>query len=105
MRIETVIPESDRKKIEKYQEKIQERMESYFDDIDSSVLIPEQTKIIQNMGNDLAIKLYEKCIEDVYTYMVPQTILIAENEEDKKILEGLIRKDDSYRKWKQNQEQ
>lgn len=102
MKIETVIPERDREKIEEYQEKIQERMESYFDDIDGAVLIPEQAKIIQKMKNDSAIKLYEKCIEHVYTYMVLQTILIAESEEDKKILEGLIGENGSYWKWEQN---
>lgn len=94
MKIETIIPERDREKIEEYQEKIKERMESYFDDIDidsaPAFSICETTKAIRMMENDSVIKLYEKCIEHVYTYMVPQTILIAESEEDKKILEGLI---------------
>lgn len=90
MKIETIIPERDRKKIEEYQEKIQERMEPYFDDIDSAFSIREMAETIRMMENDSVIKLYEKCIEHVYTYMVPQTILIAESEEDKKILEEII---------------
>lgn len=92
MKIETVFPEQDRKKIEQYQEKIKERMESYFDDIDSASAfsIREMTKSIYMMEHDLAIKLYEKCIENIYTYSVPQTILISENEDDNQILKGLI---------------
>lgn len=102
MRIKTMFPEHDRKKIEEYQEKIKERIESYFDDIDgaSAFSIREMTKAIRMMEHDLAIKLYEKCIENIYTYSIPQTILIPESEEDKKILEGLIGENGSYRKWK-----
>lgn len=94
MRVETVITEQDRKRIEEYQEKIKKRMESYFDDIDidsaSVFLIREMTKAIRMIEHDLAIKLYEKCIENIYTYSVPQTILIAENEREREILKGLI---------------
>lgn len=82
-------------------------MESYFEDIDnaSAFSVREMTKAIRMMENDPVIKLYEKCIENIYIYSVPKTILIAENEEDKEILKGLIDENGSYRKWKQNQEQ
>lgn len=62
MRIQTMLPEQDRKKIEEYKEKIQERMESYFDDIDSASAfsIREMTEAIRQMNNDPIIKLYEK---------------------------------------------
>lgn len=96
MKVETIISEKDRKQIEKWKSKIQEIMESYFDDIDidspSAFSICETTKAIRMMEHDLAIKLYEKCIENIYTYSIPQTILIAKNEEDKKILKELIGK-------------
>lgn len=87
-----MLPEHDRKKIEEYQEKINDIMESYFDDIDnaSAFSIREMTKAIRMMENDSVIKLYEKCIENIYTYSIRQTILIAENEMEREILEGLI---------------
>lgn len=67
-------------------------MQSYFDDIDSASVfsIREMTKAIRMMEHDSEIKLYEKCIENIYTYSVPQTILIAENEREREILKGLI---------------
>lgn len=91
-----MLPEQDRKKIEEYKEKIQERMESYFDDIDSASAfsIREMTEAIRQMNNDPIIKLYEKIIEDIYTYSIPRMIVISESKEDTKILERLIGKDD-----------
>lgn len=65
----------------------------------------EIQRAIKRINTDSTIKSLEKAIEYIYIHTVPKTILISENEEDKKILEGLIRKDDSNRKWKQNQEQ
>lgn len=96
MKIQTMLSEQDRKKIEEYQEKIQERMESYFDDIDSASAfsIREMTEAIRRMNNDPIIKLYEKIIEDIYTYSIPRMIIISESKEDAKILERLIGKDD-----------
>lgn len=87
-----MLPEHNRKKIEEYQEKIKEIMESYFDDIDSASAfsICEMTKAIRRMEHDSLIKIYEKCIENIYIYSVHQTILIAENEDDQEILKGLI---------------
>ena len=92
MKIETGLTDQEIKKIEEYKEKIRERMKSYFDDIDSASVfsIREMTKAIRMMEHDSAIKLYEKCIENIYTYSVPQTILTAENEIEREILEGLI---------------
>lgn len=71
MKIETGFTEQDRKKIEEYQEKIRERMESYFNDIDSASAFSmrEMTKAIRMMENDPVIKLYEKCIENIYIYI------------------------------------
>lgn len=94
MKVETVIPEKDRKQIEYYQSKIQERMESYFDDIDcaSAFSIRDMTKSIRMMNNDSIIKLCEKRIENICEYSIPQTILIAENEAEQEILKGLIAK-------------
>lgn len=96
MRIQTILPDQNRKKIEEYQEKIQERMESYFDDIysASAFSIHEMTKAIHRIEHDSLIKLYEKIIEDIYTYSIPRMIVISESKEDTKILERLIGKDD-----------
>ncbi len=94
MKVKTVIPEKDRKQIEYYQSKIQERMESYFDDVDcaSTFSIRDMTKSIRMMNNDSIIKLCEKRIENICEYSIPQTILITENEAEQEILKGLIAK-------------
>lgn len=94
MKVKTVIPEKDRKRIEYYQSIIQERMEFYFDDIGcaSAFSICNMTKAISMMNNDSTIKLCEKYIENIYEYSIPQTILIVENEAERKILKGLIEK-------------
>lgn len=94
MKVETIIPEKDRKQIEKWKSKIQEIMESYFDDIEtgSAFSIREITKSIRAMENDIEIKMYEKLIENVYRNMVPKTVLIAESEEDKRMLDAMLNK-------------
>lgn len=94
MKVETIIPEQDKKRIEEYQEKIKEIVESYFDDkgVISVSYIFKLPQIVHMVKNDPLIKMYEKMIEDIYTYAIPQTFLITENDEDKKILKGLLDK-------------
>lgn len=94
MKIETVIPEQDKKRIEKYQRKIQEIKDSHIADTEllCSYSLHGIIKFQYKMKEDPLIKMYEKMIEDIYTYAVPQTRLIAENDEDKKILKGLLDK-------------
>lgn len=94
MKVGTVIPEVDKKEIEKYQKKIRKIMKSYFDDMDSAFSIREITKSIHMMENDSTIKMYEKLIEYIYMHTVPKTVLIAESEEDERILQGILNKND-----------
>lgn len=87
MRVETVIPERDRKQIEEYQKRIKEIVNFHLDgiNVDTASGIMEMERGIKRIKTDSSIKLLEKAIEYIYIHTVPQMFLIAETDEDKKI--------------------
>lgn len=92
MKVKTVIPEKDRKQIEYYQSKILEIKESHIDEINllCDYSLRGIIKYEHKIKEDPLIKMYEKLIEYIYIYAVPQLLLIPENDEDKKLIERII---------------
>lgn len=96
MRVETTIPEYDGKRIEEYQKMIKEIINFHLDgiNVDTASGIMEVERAIKRIKTDSSIKLLEKAIENIYIHTVPQMFLIAETDEDKKLLETIIHRED-----------
>lgn len=94
MKVETIIPEHDRKRIEEYQSKIQEIKDSHIADTELLCFysLRGMIKFRHKMKEDPLIKIYEKMIEYIHERTVPQMILIAENDEDKKKLYTMVQR-------------
>lgn len=96
MRCETIISEYNRKRIEEYQKKIEEIINWHLDgiNVDTASGIMEMERAIKRIKTDSSIKLLEKAIENIYIHTVPQMLLIAETDEDKKQLHIMVERAD-----------
>lgn len=88
MKVEYVLPERERKEIEKLQKHIEEIEQSYIDEYEKHPFRwHELDKLIRNDGG---IQALEKCIANIYTMSVGKYIITAENEEDKERIRELL---------------
>lgn len=84
MKIEYVLPQSDREQIEKFQKQIEEIKQSY---IDEYFRFPFKRDILEKQfRNDCRIKSLEKEITRIYTLSVEKYVITVETEEELKFL-------------------
>lgn len=80
MKIEYVLPESNREQIEKYQKQIDEIKQEYMDEYQR---YPFKAQNIEKwFRNDIRIQTLEKAIVRIYTLSVGNYVITAETEEE-----------------------
>lgn len=87
MKVEYVLPERERKEIEKCQKHIEEIKQSYIDEYEKHPF--QWQELDKQIRNDLGIQALEKSIEKIYVTSVGKYIITAESEEDKERLRRL----------------
>lgn len=88
MKVEYVLPEMERKEIEKCQKQIEEIKQSYIDKYEKR---PSRWRELDKLiRNDCGIQALEKCIANIYTMSVGKYIITAENEEDRERIRELL---------------
>lgn len=102
MKVDIVIPESSEIKMKECSLRISKIIESKIREInlDSVIGTEKATKALSEIENDPLIELYIDAIKNIYSNIDPRVILIAETDEDKRILEVAVDKNDYYRKRK-----
>lgn len=88
MKMEYVLSETDREKIEKYQKQIEEIKQSYIDEYEKYPFLWHE--LDKQIRNDGGIQVLEKCIENTYSMSVGKYIITVESEEDKERLKEIL---------------
>lgn len=88
MKMEYVLSETDRWKIEKCQKQIEKIKQSYIDEYEKYPF--RWHELDKQIRNDGGIQALEKCIENIYAMSVGKYIITAESEEDKEKLRELM---------------
>lgn len=88
MKIEYVLPERERKEIEKYQKWIEEIKQSY---IDECLRYPfRRFELEKKFRNDRRVQTFEKAIARIAMLSVGKYVVTAESEEDKERLREIL---------------
>ena len=92
MRITTVYDDKTQEQIDYINEKLRERENVYKKMIKDAKFQDIQLKLMQNYRTDHVIADLKKILYDIITKSVPKTIIMAENEEEKQMLECFYNK-------------
>ena len=84
MKMEYVLPQSDREQIEKYQRQIDEIKQEYIDEYLSCPF--QDHNLEKRFRNDSRIQTLEKAIVRIYTLSVGSYVIATETEEELKTL-------------------
>lgn len=88
MKIEYVLSETDREKIEKYQKQIEEIRQSYIDDYLKNPF--QSPDLVTRFRRDSRVQTLEKAIAHITMLSVGKYVVTVESEEDKERLREIL---------------